>query len=365
MTVAEQECQTWLGVMNGATYLNYFHCSDVAHADTWRMFQRMNGMLRELAPALTAPAVSQSVAYRLGRRAASGAVAYQPGEFDPETWKYPDVQAVLKRFPDGRTVLLAANCFDRPTGCEVTIPGLAGTVSNRVSGAVLPVRDGTFAEAFPGYGIAAYFLDLPPGGAPASVTVSTLVDEADVKASEEPFRLPNYVRPGKKNVLPNPSFEDATRPGYPDYFFMYAAMDPDQAVGSGNKPVWGQCADEAFHGRHSMLISCPSAEVKAPAHGPAGVRFYCQPQHDTPTAYTFSFYAKSDTPGLRLYYRSAYGEQTFELTTDWKRYHMQWTVPPRSDADLFRFELAGKQAGRIWLDAMQVEQGMEVTAFED
>ncbi len=365
-TTAEQECQTWLGLINGATCINYFRNDCIASRATWTTYATLNRIITELAPALTAPGVRQSVTYRIGRQAAPGVpVAYAPGAFDPETWTYPDIQAVLKRFPDGRAVLLAANCFDRPTRGEFALPGLAGSASNRLTGVTHPVRDGMFADDFKGYGIAAYDLDLPVGQTSVALTVSSVVNAGDLQASEATFRLPHYVRPGKKNILPNPSVEDATRPGYPDYFFSYGAVDPALAIGAPGAPAWGQVTNEAFHGAHSMLISC-AAQVSVSRHGPAGVRFYCQPQHDAETCYTFSFYAKADRPGLGLYYGSEYGEQTFTLTTDWQRYSMPWTMPPRSEADLCRFQFKdAKQAGRIWLDALQVEQGAEATAFEE
>ena len=99
--------------------------------------------------------------------------------------------------------------------------------------------------------------------------------------------------------------------------------------------------------------------------GGGDVCFYCQPQHDEETRYIFSFYAKTDTRGLRLFYRSEYGDKTFELEADWQRYTMTWKVPPKSDVERGRLEISPKHFGTVWLDAMQVEKGMNATDFEE
>ncbi len=355
-TRAEQECQTWLALMNGATVISYFHF--IAHRETWDTLRRLNRLAAALAPALTAPSVEQSVVYRNGRVGEDGAVQYTPGAFDPDQDVFPDVQAVVKRYPDGRGVLLAANVYDRPTRCEFRIPGLAGTVSNIVSAAVLPVAGGAFTETFGGYGIAGFLLDLPGAARSIDLTVSSVVHTNAIRPT--PLGLRHYVRPGKKNVLPNPSAEDATRPGYPDYFFWVPALMPDQLIGSVN-PRIGQTTNEAYHGRASLMIS---RQPGWPSGG-GEVWFYCQPQHAEETVYTFSCYAKTDTPGLRLSCQSVYGTATFVLTSCWQRCAMPWNVPPKSDAERGRLAIAPAQYGTVWLDALQVERGADATAFED
>ena len=69
-------------------------------------------------------------------------------------------------------------------------------------------------------------------------------------------------------------------------------------------------------------------------------------------SYALSFYAKGNGLAIRV------GDKSFPTTQDWQRHSVVIKGEP---AYYLRFVLTG--TGKLWLDAVQIEEGSEVTAF--
>ena len=131
------------------------------------------------------------------------------------------------------------------------------------------------------------------------------------------LHVPNFA--GSRNLLQNPSFEEDLR-YYKDFgWATYPGVDRD---------VYTIDDKVAFSGKRSLKVKawkdCKDPSVLATFAIPAvpGKK------------YTFSFYAKADSPKLLLKGRIVTGAwgtfpgfPSFELTNDWKRYETTFTAP--------------------------------------
>ncbi len=90
------------------------------------------------------------------------------------------------------------------------------------------------------------------------------------------------------------------------------------------------------------------------------------------TTHTFSFWAKSDSPGQVLHVRmGAPGETLYrdpwqknvELTSEWKRYHFIVMLPP-SPVGFYICRLTSHEPGTIWVDQLMVEAAAEPGEFQ-
>lgn len=354
-TTEELEAQTWLALINGATGINYFDDKTV-RAETWVTHKKLNQMIKKLTPAIVGSTVEQTIVYQNGRMNAAGQVRYQDVECQPEKDKFPDVQAILKKSADGKFLLLAANCFNRPAKVKFTIAGMEGAEC-RFSGRKMEVEKNSFEESLKGYAICAYSLTMADVKGAVKITVASQVSEKEMLKQE--YVMPDdHCRKGVKNLIHNPSFEQAKVAGYPDFFYLYNQVPFGYMIGE-EKQALGQVSNEHYHGKYSLFLSkspeCPNANM---------LMFEAYPQNDVPTDYTFSFYAKADKPGLKLQFTIfPYAKETFTLSTEWKRYSLLMKVPAHVKSENCRFMLSNN--GRIWLDALQLEKGDTMTDFQE
>ena len=175
---------------------------------------------------------------------------------------------------------------------------------------------------------------------PVSLTIASRLP-AKIPPRRTAYR--NNCRTGKKNVFPNPSFEQETLPGKADYYFGDGAViAPDQPGKFGEKCL--------------KLLNDRK-------RGYAQMYWYCTPRHEKPTAYVWSFWAKGAKGGEKLWIRNTPKEATITVTPEWQRYHLAIAVPPRAETLSFWIRLSRR--GAVWLDAVQLEEGYEPTEFEE
>ena len=317
-------------------------------------------MIKVIGPMAVQPRVRQEIAYL---RASAPKAEYKPAPFVPEKDEFPDVQGKIFRDPDGGLVLLAANSRYYPVTARFTVAGLEGKVKQMFGKPDLPVKDGVFTEPLEPFAVRAYRL----GDAlkePVQLTIASL-RPAEIPPPETAW--PNNTRIGKKNVLPNPGFEEETVAGLTDYYCLDGAS---VASGRGVTKFGNKCLKLE---RNQMF----------PTQSYVRVYFTCNPRHDKATPYVFSFWAKGGKGGEKLTIRitdrdsgkspinvfktenkRALGENEFELVPEWKRYDLSLTIPARSHMGTF-FDLRLWSLGTVWLDGFQLEQGESATDFDE
>ncbi|MEA3399993.1 MAG: sugar-binding protein [Armatimonadota bacterium] len=336
----EQHCQTYLALIHGARALWYFRYP-ILHQGTWDALSEVAKQLQVLGPIAVTPDIPQQI-------------TYDPGQFDPENEEYPDVQVSLRANPAGGQVLLAAN--SRPWPLDVTFTlsclGAEGTVGRLFAEDRHQVRDGSFTDRMEPYATRAYAIAEPAATAePARIRVTMTAHQ---EAAGEPEReIPRSGRTGRRNLLPNPSFEDATLPGWPDY---YRPWYSEPLIGSPDAG-WGQDDTDPWHGQYCLRIT-----KNTPRYN--GTYFYIAPQHNRPVRYVFSLYLRAERDGMQVTVGGGgFDWKKLTLTTSWERYHVTGIVPPRADRHTM-LQVRLLDDGRIWADALQFEAGEEPTDFE-
>jgi len=337
----EQFCQTYLALIHGAKALFYFRYP-ILHQQTWDTLTRVAKQLRVLGPI----AVTREVAQQ---------VAYEPGETEVEKEVFPDVQVSLRRHPSGGYVLLAANSQAYPVDVAYTLSCLN---TDSEVGRLFPketyrVRRAGFSDHIEPYGVRAYrILRARAPGGPVRIHVVMRPDKAAALPPES--WIPRSGRQGKKNVLANPSFEEASLPGWPDYYRPWYSYPLIGAEGQG----WGQDPVDPVHGKYCLRIT-------RNRRGYNGVYFYISPQHNRATRYVFSFYLRGERTGLRVAAGGTGSKWTLVRTTkSWRRYSLLCLMPARASR-YSTLSLRLIDNGRVWVDALQLEQGETPTAFED
>ncbi len=347
ISAAEQHCQNFLAIIHGAKGLFWFAYTSLVQSDyAWQSLADSMALVKKIGPMAVQPEVRQTVRHQ---RAQAPGAEYAEAAFVPERDEFPDVQGRIFRDPeDGGLVLIAANSRYYPVTATFTLAGLSGPARRVFSDAVLPVKAGTFSEELEPFAVRAYRL----GGKltePAALTIAVLRPE---KIPPAAAALPNNYRPDAKNVFPNPGFHE-TIPGHADYVFFDAQVDA--APGA------------AKFGAKCLKLARPADG------GNVQMGFYCAPQHEKPTPYVWSFYARGARGGEKILLRGRgvtqdepYGK-TFTLTDQWQRYWMPATIPPRlslrDESSSYMIYLT--TPGTAWFDGMQLEQGYQPTEFEE
>ncbi len=337
----EQYCQTYLALIHGAKSLLYFRYP-ILHQGSWDTLAGVAKQLQVLGPIAVTPDIPQDI-------------TYDPGKFDAATDEYPHVQVCLRHNPAGGCVLLAANSRPYPVDVSYTLSCLpdGAEVGQLFAQERRPVRNGSFEDSLEPYATRAYTLaEEPQTAEPVEVRV-TMRAHQDA-AGEPELEIPRSGRSGKKNLLPNPSFEQATLPGWPDY---YRPWYSDPLIGSPDAG-WGQDASDPYDGKYCLRITRNRTAYN-------GTYFYISPQHNRPVRYVFSLYLRAERDGMTvLTGGGGFPWQKLTLTTSWQRYQVSAIVPARADRNSF-LQVRLTDDGRIWADALQFEPGEEPTAFED
>ena len=338
----EQICQTYLALIHGTKAIFYFTHWFVAEKGQWEAMKTLGARIKELAPALTAAEPPQNITYK-------------PGAWAPLEGKVPDVQARLVRFPDGRHALLAANVRRSPVQVRVQIGGLKDTeLSDLFDGPIGAVNDGAFVDTLGPQGVRTYALGRidREGVVRIAIKVKRLGKEGDIEAG---FR--HEGRKGQRNIQPNPSFEEATIPGFPDYFRPYGPHKGwRKRVGEPGAPV-GLAEENPFHGKRCLFID-------------DSVRLYWRmaPQHETQQLYVLSFYARAESDSavaLNVGWSGVRRARPLRVEgREWKRYALRFEVPAKVDERGAAIHLRSTSSDRVYLDAVQLEKGLEPTEFQ-
>lgn len=349
---SEQRCQTYLALIHGARGLFYFGYPVIVQAmyDTLR---DLGAQMRVLGPVCATPDLPQTV-------------AYAPGELDPERDKFTDVQVSLRRNPAGGYVLLCANSRSWPVETTFRIGGLEeGTeVKSLFTGAAFRVKDGAFGERLEPYATRAYaFTSARPLAVPAQLRV----EMKGAPGAAKEIALTRLGRVGRRNILPNPSFEEVTVPGWPDYWKQTGVpLTPEQRIG-GLNPVWGVDSTNPFHGKQCVRMTA------RPGPGRRVTYLEMDLRDTQPKAYVFSAWLRANRDGARAAlqvhnYAFTGAESTeWRLTTEWKRYTARFTSAGKPDQILslwISLPAAPTEDTTAWVDAVQLEQGTEPTDFE-
>ncbi|MGI6087557.1 MAG: carbohydrate-binding family 9-like protein [Kiritimatiellia bacterium] len=351
---SEQLCQSYLALIHGAKGIVYYGISQ--HKLLRDAIKTFTSQARTMLPALLAPPVSYGIQYR-------------PVDFKPDKNQFPAVQAALFQYPERGLLLLAANTTERQILTHYTLAGIpAGAKVQRLFAAeTIAADDGVFSDSLEPLGTRAYLI---PAAEPRPETLHLMVESApDETASVPPARSPTidcYGRTGKKNIAPNPSFEEATVPDIPDYY---------RPVGKtliGFDDAHMKLVDE--HPVHGKVCLRFDNREEATLYQYVGFQMFCAPQHDQAETYTWSLYMKSDTGNVPVLFGSHWmqsGEdenkgaawKNVEVTREWKRYTLTGVVPPH----VYRkcgLELQVRGYGTVWIDAVQFEKGATPTEFE-
>lgn len=350
-------CQTYLALIHGAKGLMFWRYNYVVHREQWDAYARLSREIREISPALLAPRVFQEI-------------HYDPVEFDPDKDRFPAVQVRL--FYSVRTgyLLLAANSMNYPVKAHFTVAGLSGKARCLSGAAELEVASEGFAETFEPLGVRAYRLEnmqpasdkeafrdegVPapnrnkalPACQPISIRVAM---EADTSNYQPEIAVSSRGRPGKRNILINPSFEENTLPLWPDYYRIGKTAPP---IGHPDAP-WTLSEDNPFHGRYCLRIK-----------GNRQFRFNLAPLEPAPADYVFSVYIRTDRPRAPVWFSICGKTHTLQAGGNgWQRYSFPVKVPPNADEKLSSRIQPVSEDGTVWLDAMQFEKGTSPTGFE-
>ncbi|MBT3375192.1 MAG: hypothetical protein HN742_19475 [Lentisphaerae bacterium] len=353
MTPEEQKAQTYLALVHGARSIIYF-VQPWRHEKSVATQKEISAGVHRLAPALLTREPEQEVTWSPETACFTfglGGVGQQGKAEDPE---YPLVRVSLRTDPEGKPVLLAVN----PNRQQVSVSFALSCLTRRskvkaiVGGSSsYTVNEGAFSDTLGPMGVRAYSMrrtSMPEDG-PVRIHL-TLSGEA-VAAVGKVHETPTP----SKNLMLNPSFEEARMEGWPDHWFgdtfrIHMIPSP-QACGLSDK--------DPFHGKQCLRVvkdhRFMTYLVSTGLNAPPGKE------------YTISAWLRSDTPGVkvRLYWGGGFGE--CDLTEEWKRY--SFAVTPTKSRK-------GKQLLQIWpwdtkkdftfyIDAVQVEEGAEATEYEE
>ena len=331
---AEQRCQTYLALIHGAKGILYFNFPVVTKR-MWDTITELANEIKQLEPAIMSPDLSQEL-------------SYTPNTYNMDAGELPDVHAVLRRGPDERSVLLAANCRHYPVDATFALPGQLGgqqAVEVLFDERRIATDGDSFSDRFEPYATRAYQFRTAGTAIPVPIHIRTIPHPKPV-----PPRVERFTG-DRKNTVANPSFEQATFPGWPDYYV------PGQCYPRFLEETHTLDPVNPYHGRVALRVT--------PIRHPAMLFAISQGDGDDPykadrdADYVLSIYMRAERPGRVVRMRAGKRTGNATLTAQWRRY--AWTI--RLPARIV-FTTGNEGAGAIWFDAVQVEVGTEATEFE-
>jgi len=349
MTPAEQKAQTYVALVHGARSVIYF-VLPWRHRLSVATQRELSAEVHALTPALLTREPNQEVSWTPETACFTfglAAVARHGKMDDP---KYPLVRVSLRTDPRGGHVLLAVNPNRQTATARFRLSCLGpqtAVTSAFNEGTRLPVTDGAFEDTIEAMGTRAY-----------RIQGATLPEEEPVRihldlsgpAVDAVGRVRERPAVGKNRVL-NSSFERARMPGWPDCWFpvtTWIDIPPSPRA-------CGQDGTNPFHGKQCLRV----------VRDARFMTYLVSTGLDAPpgTPYTVSAWMRSEKPGykLRLYWGGGYGE--FVLTGQWERYTFTVTEPKRSRYIQIWPWASGDNV--LYLDAVQLEQGVKATEYEE
>ena len=336
----EEFCQTYLAVIHGAKAITYFRwpfkCQQTTDTHT-----ALCKEMKLVGPIAVTPDIPQ-------------VVKYNPGKFDPENDEYPDIQVSLRRNPAGGYVLLAANSRYYPVDATYRIPllGDGAKVRRLFDAKEYKSKDGAFSDHVEFLGTRAYaFESNAPLDKPVEISVEMKAYPDRVDPVYGAPGLPDTGRPGKRNLMRNPGFEEAGLPNWPDYYLFGTQSSLD--------------TQNPYEGK-----TCLKVETKG-----RGERVYaaCSPKLEKDTPFVLSAYMRADRDGVKVRFvgfgwlvpKETFGYKDFTLTTKWQRYSEKGTlIPGLPSWHSVGVLVHGRQEATVYIDALQFEKGTELTEYE-
>lgn len=156
------------------------------------------------------------------------------------------------------------------------------------------------------------------------------------------------------NILYNASFEKTSNPDVPDGWRRDLNLHP-----FGRK-IWGIDDSVAFHGKKSLRISCKNKYAASLARSHL-TRLKKDAQ------YTFSVYLKSDKPDTKVRISASEiipSKSDVIVGTEWKRYSLTGKSKAPKRGSVVKITLLSDDS-TLWVDAAQLEEGTEATAFKE
>jgi len=307
----EQFCQTYLAIIHGAKAIVYFRWPFKVQK-SMDMHTALSKQIKVLGPVAVTPDIPQTI-------------TYNPGEFDPGHDKFPDVQVSLRRNPKGGYVLLAANSRYYPVDVTYRISLLRDgtTVKQMFNGTGHSVKDSCFTDRVDFMGTRAYAFDseVPlTGRVEISVEMKSYPDQVDPVYGAP--GLPDTGRPGKRNLMRNPGFEEAGLLGWPDYY-LFSVAGP-RAGRPGSEYGYGLDTENPYEGKASLWVHAKAGSV------PNSTLFYgaCSPKVTEETPFVLSAYMRANRNGVKVRFKGfgwrvpkpTFGYKEFTLATEWERY---------------------------------------------
>ncbi len=340
----EQVCHTWLALIYGSRGIFYFGAHTMYPGMNKAFKDIINPRLKKLSPALAGVIPEQKVSYFKSVSKSRGAKAVtQAANCDPEKGIYPEVQIGLRKDPKGGYILLAANGKYYPVKTVFTVKNLSGKVKRVFSNTQVEQKGNAFSEKIEKFGTRTYKFDIK-GEGPFEITVESKYCLADVPARE--VMQPLSGRPGKKNIMFNPSFEEQSINGIPDYFW--------QMIMSGGNIDH----QNALFGKNCIKLSNTRGYKQ----------LYISILPERNTTYTYSVYMKGNKPGMKVGLFGFSGglnpDKIVTISDKWQRYTLTGrlaSVVRRSS--YFGIRLLSK--GELFIDGIQLEKGNNATEFED
>jgi hypothetical protein len=349
LTKQQQLCQSYAAVIYGAKGLLYFMDMTVCSPEHWDAFRELGRHLKELAPAITAPRVSQDI-------------SYSPGRFIPESRVFPMVSAAVFRLPEGGFVMLAVNIMPFAVKTALTIDGLKSAAAMFDGKDKVSISGNTLSDKMEPFGVRAYSLSL---GASEPVKVSALMEaienEKALPAAVPVSRIISQVKAGK-NFMPNPVFARHKIEGLPDFVAPYMIYFPC----SRENPLWFIDTKNKWSGHNSFCMRSETVPWGGqPKYIGMALDFY-PPDSKTPENYVFSFYAKAEREGNSVTVHIDKTTRAFTLTRDWKRHSVSALLaPPDSLGGLIRISRPSINDSPVWISGLQMERGTEPSEFTD
>jgi len=338
----EQRCQTYLALIHGAKGIFYY----LYWAFTPQMWETLSELAEEmktLGPAVVMPDVPQDV-------------AYAPGTYNFDEGRFPDVQARLFRRPEGGYLLLCANTRAYPVDVQIGTSLFADGAKIRrlFADGEWVVKDGVFTDRLEAHATRAYAFAGAAAAADEPAKVSVRMTSHKELAKPDP-PAPRRFTGEKKNMIANPSFEDATFPGWPDYF------KPIQYTLASCGKLFVLDSEDAHHGERSLKLVSDGRIVPTVYFHQGDSNLNDPYTGDPKVEYVLSAYMRADHDRVRVRMkaRTSYGD--VKLTTSWKRYSWRVTLPSRI---YFICNPTRQGPASVWIDALQLENGERPTEFE-
>jgi hypothetical protein len=344
----EIRSQTYLALIHKASGILYF-CYPSARQPDWVTLKQLGAEMKVLGAFAVGPEVEQEITCRRAVLERAGdEPKFEDTPFNPLKEQYPDVQAAVLSDDAGNYMLVAANSRHYPVACRFEVPALR-KAAPEFGGPATEARDTAFSAAFEPYATRAWRIELAPRTSPVTMTILQSVLKNDLPNPETV--LPNAARKDHRNVMPNPSFEDVTSEGSPDYCRLSAGATVQEG--------------DALFGKRCVKLE------KADGVAYENIHMHCDPQDRNPQTYTLSVYLKGSRDGLDAWLRGMqmnpekrYGENiSVRLTTSWKRYSITGVIPAKVSEAIYEVRL--REAGTVWVDGVQLERGDAPTPFED